>query len=546
MKCEPDPIRYSDVLVIGGGGSGVLAAVEASQDKALKVLLVCKGPVGMSGLTPTANGGTAGAGSPEDLFKWMITAGRYLNDQDIAWFMVNEVKPCLKKLNELGVPVVPLRARSVCVPGVEALRKLRERIAKSTNIELLEDVLVTSLLTTDGAVSGATALDLRTGDFFAIQAKSVVLATGGSTGELYPHTTNNPFGVTTDASGTGHVMAYQAGAELVDMEMIQFLPLPVIPRGLHIRYFPEFWTGPYLNRFGEAVESDVARYPGESYSYQLARILFTEIQKGNGPIYVDKRSVPQIDTKLLIKRWQLRRRLIKKIDIDPLDHKIELTLGSHFSMGGVRVNEKTETTLRGLYAPGEIMGGVHGAVRLSGYSFSQMIVFGIEAGKQAALYASGRISPARAPQEGLDEEKDRIVRFLRPQGYSLSVGALKKRIKETMEQYAFVARDKAGLKEGLKQVRAIRDEIPRISVPDFKTFNLEWIRAIELPSIVQAAEMVLVSALAREESRGFHYRIDFPQEDNNRWLRHTVVRRGKDGPMVDTAPVNLTRVRPEV
>ena len=139
-------VKQCDVLIIGGGGAGALAALEASKDEHLKVMLVSKGPIGMSGLTPTANGGTAGAGSEEDLFKLMITTGRFLNDQDVAWFMTHEIKNALQRLQDLDVEVIPLRARSVCVQSTATLRKLREHIVR-TNIELREDVLVTSLFT---------------------------------------------------------------------------------------------------------------------------------------------------------------------------------------------------------------------------------------------------------------------------------------------------------------------------------------------------------------------------------------------------------------
>ena len=180
-------------MVIGGGGAGALAALEASKDEHLKVMLVSKGPIGMSGLTPTANGGTAGAGSEEDLFKLMINTGRFLNHQGAAWVTTHEIKNACRRLQELDVEVIPLRARSVCVQSTPALRKLREHIVRRSNIELRETVLVTSLLTSGGVVSGATLLDLVTGEFFGVEAKAVVLATGGSAGELYPHTSNNPF-----------------------------------------------------------------------------------------------------------------------------------------------------------------------------------------------------------------------------------------------------------------------------------------------------------------------------------------------------------------
>jgi len=537
-------IKECDVLVIGGGGSGALASLEASEHRELRIIVASKAPIGQSGLTPTANGGTKAIGAPDELFKDMITGGSFLNDQDIVWFMVNEIQNALEKLKRFGIPVAPLRGKSVCVPSTEALKRLRAHILQRPNIELLEDVLITRIFRSSGNEWTATALDLATGEFFIIKPTAVVIATGGLTGELYSHSSNNPFGVTTDASGTGHVMAYLAGAELIDMEMIQFVPLPANPRCLHLRYFPDFWAGPYQNRIGETIESNVSSYPGESYSYLFVQKFYRELEKGNGPIYIDQRNLGQPEQAPVIQSWEQRIKLIKSLGIDPRENRIELLLGSHFGMGGIRVNPNTETTLPGLYAAGEVMGGVHGGMRLSGYSLTQMIVFGFEAGKQSAHYALRQRKFDGLPHESIEEERENVFRFLKAKSRPVSVIELKSRLQKVMGDLVFVLRDEKGLTNALKEIGAIKSQVSNIGVPTSKRFNLEWIRAIEFSLMVEAAEIITTSALARKESRGFHYRRDFPNEDNQKWLRHTVAKLEKDCLKIDLAPVVLERLNP--
>jgi len=410
----------------------------------------------------------------------------------------------------------------------------------------LEDVLVTHLLKSNGTLSGATALDLTTGEFFIIKATAVVIATGGFTGELYPHTSNNPFGVPTNSSGTGHIMAFLAGADLIDMEMIQFVPLPANPRCLYLRYFPDFWSGPYENRFGEIIESNVNAYHGESYSYLFIQKLFRELEKGNGPLYIDQRNLNLPDPALMIKSWDQRRRLIKTLGIDPHETKIKIILGSHFGMGGIRVNKKTETKIPGLYAAGEGMGGVHGGMRLSGYSFTQMIVFGFEAGKEAANYVLREKRAGDPSATEIKWEKERVFQFLEKKENPVSVMELKKRLQQIMQDHLFIIRGRDGLSQAIKEIRAIKKEVSRISVPPFKRFNLEWIRAIEFSLMIEVAEIVVESGLVREESRGFHYREDFPKEDNEKWLRHTVVKWEEGRHEIDSLPVVLDRLKPMV
>jgi succinate dehydrogenase/fumarate reductase flavoprotein subunit len=530
--------------VIGGGGSGAIAAFEASRHQALKIIVASKGPISQSGLTPTGNGGTIFS-SAEEMFTQMITAGAFLNDQNIAWFMVNELHDAVEQLKELGVSVWPLNPKAVSIHGVETLATLRKELVTRPNVELLEDVLITRLIKTGEMISAATALDLSTGAFFVIEATAVIIATGGTAGELYPRTSNNPFGVPTDASGTGHAMAYLAGAELVDMELMQFVPVPANPRCLNLRFFPEFWKGPFLNRHCDIVESDPSVYLGASYSPLFVRKLFDELQKGNGPIYVDRRGITTPDQTLPIKSMKLRRKAIKSLGIDPRDNSVEIALGSHFCMGGIRVNEKTETTIPGLYAAGEVMGGVHGALRLAGYSFAQMIVFGFQAGKEAARFAHKNRHAGGFASAEVRQEEERVFGFIERKGEAASASALRKQLQQLMNDYVFVVRDKKGLEKAIDEIRVIKEAASRMAVPNFKRFNLEWARAIEFSLMIECAQIVAESALFRKESRGCHYRRDFPQEDMEQTPQHTRARLLEGRPQLDAVPVVLDRMKPE-
>ena len=540
-----DPLKECDLLIIGGGGAGALAAVEASKHENLNIVLVSKGPIGKSGLTPTANGGTAFHSTPEGTLEEMVTAGCFLNDQSLVWLMAEEALKILEKLKGFGIESVPIRPVSRCILPSDLLPALRKIIIQSPNIELLEDVLITRLLMKDGHIAGATALNLATGEFFTFKAKAVVVATGGLVGEMYPHTSNNPFGVTTDSSGTGHAMAYSAGAELMDLEMIQFVPLPGNARCRNLRYFPEFWDGPYLNRHGDVVEDDVSAYRGKSYSHQFVQKIVLEMEKGNGPIFVDRRDIPKKESAIKVRSWTLRRKLIDKLDIDPHDHRIEIIIGSHFGMGGIKVNEKTETSLPGLFAAGEVMGGVHGGLRLAGCSFTQMIVFGLLAGRHASLHALSQRAFNDLSKDDVDNEKERVFGFLEKKRDALSLAEIKGELQGIMADHVFVLRDRDGLEKAVADLGNLRQQIPRIAVPGFRRFNLEWARSIEFELMAQIAEVVAQSALVREESRGFHFRRDFPEQNNADWLKHVIVKQQNRQALFTTKPVSLEHLRPE-
>jgi succinate dehydrogenase/fumarate reductase flavoprotein subunit len=271
--------------------------------------------------------------------------------------------------------------------------------------------------------------------------------------------------------------------------------------------------------------------------------LFRAIEKGDGPIYIAQRNMNAGEWDAPIKAWKRRRKSIKFLGIDPRENIIELTIGSHFCMGGVRVNAKTETTIPGLYAAGEVMGGVHGGLRLPGYSSAQMIVFGFEAGKQAANFAEEHQRTGGVSSSDIFLEEKRAFRFLETKENSVSLRELKKYLQKVMNDYLFVFRERSGLEKAIHEIRSIKEDALRVSVPGFRRFNLEWARAIEFSSMVECAEIIAESALFRRESRGCHSRRDFPGKEQT--PKHTVAQFEGGRLKLYSAPVVLDRMKPE-
>jgi succinate dehydrogenase/fumarate reductase flavoprotein subunit len=479
----------------------------------------------------------------------MVKAGGYLNDQNLAWFLAENIAPALNKVfNELGVELWNTPPTYCYVPGTQSLKKFRAHLAKRPNVTLLEDVLVTRLLKDGDHVSGAIALDLRTGECLAFRARVVVVATGGCSGEMFPLSSDNPFGISSNAAGAGHVLAFHSGARLVDMEQIQFVPIPVQPSAAcNLRFYPEFFASPYYDRHGNVLEQNPQRFVGGTYSYEFARLVYETEKRGDGPVYIDQARAQNPDVKPdNVPICVARRARFDLLGINPFKNVVQLSVGSHFSMGGLHADEYGQTTVPGLLAAGEVAGALHGGLRLNGFSFSQMIVFGMEAGRQAAKLA--RTTPRPAMHDPAIEtlEQNRLYRFLEPKLNALTVHAVHKQLQDIMQKHAFLVRTQEGLLEARQAIRSLtNDALPKVHVAGGKRFNLDWARAIELGYTLDASAVVVESALARRESRGFHGRADYPNQAEL-LPRHTVAC-WRDGEVkISMFAVNMCRRVPEV
>lgn len=569
MSCK------TDILVIGAGGAGARAAIEAATtDPDLNITILNQGPIGKSGLTSMANGGMQWVEHPDDrpeyLFEDIIQVGCYLNDQNLVEVLAEEGPRRAGELIKWGAKMIPISPqksgrksadapggrpsypRSHYIPGVTYMEALRNEIARHSNITVFEDVVTTRLLTRDKRVVGAFVLSIRTGEHFVIESKATVLASGGL-GEIYPHSTNAPFGMHGHATGMGYAMAYHAGAELIDMEMVQFTGNQLYPPWLlgNPALLSVMCGGKYVNALGE----EFLQLPQPRDAIQ--RLAHKEIKEGRGTerggVYIDLTLSPlsseEIEEQLkhslaeevAKERWQLIKRMSGH-DPDPKNWRVEFTPGgAHFFMGGVRINEKCETNLEGLFAAGEVSGGVHGANRMGGNAMVEIIVFGTRAGRSAAEYAkrSDRVAPDGNPEE----EFERLRGFFKPEG--ISPKSIMDKIAAFMAEYVGVARTEEDLKKALSKIESLKnDDLPNMRAPQGRRFNLGWIEAIQVPYMLDVAQMIIRSAIFRTESRGAHYREDFPDRQQE-WLKHTSVTKQGEDMQLGVTPVVITKFNPE-
>ncbi len=564
----------TDILVIGAGGAGARAAIEAAmREPEMRITILNQGPIGKSGLTSMANGGMQWVEHPDDspdfLFEDILRFGCYLNDQSLIEALTQEGPQRAQELIDWGAQMIPIGIRSGgrapsgpdkrpsyprghYIPGVTYMEALRNEIARHANITVFEDVLTTRLITSDSRVTGAFVLSIRTGEYFIVEAKATVLASGGL-GEIYPHSTNAPFGMHGHATGMGYAMAYHAGAELIDMEMVQFTGNQLYPPWLlgNPELLCMMCGGKYINALGD----EFIQQPQPRDVIQ--RSAYKEIKEGRGTegggVFIDLTKSPlsseeieeQLKHSLAVEiakeRWELIKRMSVN-DPDPKNWRIEFTPGgAHFFMGGVRINDKCETNLEGLFAAGEVSGGVHGANRMGGNAMVEIIVFGARAGRYASEYAKGVKDVAF--EDPSEQEYERLCGFFKEEGIAPKV--IMDKIAAFMSEYVGVARTETGLQKALSELESLRtNDLPKMRAPSGKCFNMGWVEAIQVPYMLDVAEMIIMSALHRTESRGGHFREDFP-ETKPEWLKHTRVMKKSDHMELGTAPVVITKLNPE-
>jgi fumarate reductase (CoM/CoB) subunit A len=538
-----DPVIKTDVLVVGGGGAGMRAAIEAAV-RGADVLVANKGPMGRSGTTPMAMEAYQAVCLPGDSeeihFHDTVAGGWFLGDENLIEGLVREAFPRAQDLESFGVRFKkkpdgsfdPMhhpgqtfpRALFVQGGGFGMLAGLVNRARKDRRILSLSDVEILRLVQDrDGAPVAAIYLDLKDGRVKAATVGAVVIATGGYE-ELWAC---NDAACT--ACGDGLFLAYEAGAELVDLEMLQFYPTVVIDppyvKGTLFQYElvinPEFLGGRLCNGRGDIF------FEGLPLRDAVTRAIWREIKAGRGAdhggVYIDltRSTKDRQALTAALEKWQPNQfHYLKEMGVDLRDARVEVAPHAHFTMGGVAIDEKGATNVPGLFAAGEAAGNLHGANRVSGNALAETQVFGALAGASAAAFArSRRGRGAPEVKAEIREIEAEHGRFLERKDPSLRPFQILRHLQATMWKACGIERDEPGMEKGREEVRQIvRESLPRMSIHSGETrpttpYLQELQQAWELKIMTVLSDLVLSSALFRKETRGHHMRSDYPDGD---------------------------------
>jgi fumarate reductase (CoM/CoB) subunit A len=560
-----DTIRQyeTDVLVVGTGAAGARAAIEACEYTA-DVLLVAKGAPGRSGTTNLAGVhyaaalGHADEDTPWHHFEDTVIEARWLADQELALKMALNGPKTVYDLERYGLHWYRTddgdRYKQLPAPGHSYNRgvhydgrtgkmvqdNLMAEVRRHSAIKLMGDVFITNIMVDGGEVVGATGIDLQRGEFLVISARSVILTTGGA-GMMYRVTD-----METGSTGDGIAMAYRAGATLIDPEMHQFFPTafvwPDTMRGVAVNSSQLWALG--LRLYNDRGERFMEKYyPEEKENMPrdiLSQCIFREIQEGRGTerggVWQVTRWIEEFDA---LRRDRPRSYIWPtKLGIDVEQFEIAPTY--HFTLGGVRINVEAETSVPGLYAAGEIVGATHGANRLAGNALVECMVFGEIAGRNAALRALEHSSIDPVPASLVENERERLRGVLRSDDEAdKRPGDVFDALRHTMYFNVGIVRDEDRLGQAVERIQELREEARHMQLSDVEQFNVEWIWTLELDSMLTLSELFARGARMRKESRGAHYRSDYPDIDNENWLKHILVRREGDKDVFWMEPVEL-------
>ena len=566
-----------DVLLVGGGGAGLRAAIAVSEtNPGLSVAVVSK-VYPMRSHTGAAEGGAAGAVRPEDSLEAhaydTISGGDWLCDQDAVEAFVEEAPKELIQLEHWGCPwsrqpdghiaTRPFGGMKIertwyaaDKTGFHMLHALFQTTLRYPPITRYDEFFVTRLLVDNGRCQGVVAIELASGRVQTLFAKAVIVCSGGG-GKVFPFTTNANI-----KTGDGMALAYHAGVPLKDMEFVQYHPTGLPFTGILITEAARAEGGWLLNKDGYRYLQDydlgtpepkpVKRSMELGPRDRLSQAFVKESQAGRAVsspygdvVHLDIRHLgaAEIDKKIPF----VRELCLKYQKVDPVHDMIPVRPVVHYMMGGIDTDIQGATALDGLYAAGEVACvNINGANRLGSNSLTELLVFGARAGRAAAQFAAAQPAPSAALiAQAEDEERRLKTEFLDASGPE-RVAPLRTEMQAAMEAGAGIYRNAEGLNDAVERVNGVRERFQRIGLDDHsRTFNTELVSVLELSSLLDVAGAVLDSALARTESRGAHQRTDYPDRDDDEFLAHSLAYRSDDGaPRVEFKPVTVTKWPP--
>jgi succinate dehydrogenase flavoprotein subunit len=549
-----------DVLIIGAGLAGMRAAISAQQEGADVAIISKVHPVRSH--SNAAQGGINAAIGPEDSWEDhafdTVKGSDYLADQDAVEVLCQEAGAEVIAMENMGVIFHrdetghlgtrafggQQRQRTYFVgdiTGQALLHVLYEQLIKH-GLRVYEEWFVTDLIVEDGVCKGAVVMEIRTGQLSVIGAKAVIIATGGN-GRTYEPTTNALI-----CTGDGIGLAYRAGVPIMDMEMVQFHPTTLKGSGVLITEAAR-GEGAYLvNAAGERFMEKYAPNMMELASRDVvSRSEQTEINEGRGVDGCVLLDLRHLGYDLIRDRlWQVREIGLDFLGIDMVKDPIPVRPGNHYLMGGIKTDINGRTPMEGLYAAGETACvSVHGANRLGANSLLDTVVFGRRSGVDAAERAKSK--EISMPGERYAEEVARGIQGLldRPLNGD-RVAKIRLDMGNMMSEKVQVFRTEAQLKEAVEDLKGIRQRYDQVGVENKgKVFNTDLLFAIELGYMIDCAEMTAVSAVERKESRGAHFRVDYPQRDDANWLKHIACTYSPAGPQLSYTPVTITQWQPQ-
>ena len=568
---------YHDAIVVGGGLAGLRAAIELNRHN-VKVAIISKVHPIRSHSVAAQGGINAPLGNhPRGVYDtWekhafdTVKGGDYLADQDAVIRMTKEAAERIYEMEHWGCPFsrttegkiaqrpfggagFPRTCYAADKTGHALLHTLYQQTirfkqaAERNEITIYEEWLVTDLVIEDGVCVGVIALDIVSGRLEAFQAGAVIFATGGA-GRIYGNSTNALIN-----TGMGMAVPYWAGVPLKDMEFIQFHPTTLLGKNILITEGCRGEGGFLLNNKGERF---LAKYSDSQKDMEvaprdiIARNITREIMAGGGfdnsYVHLDLRHLGE--EKILKRLPGIRDICMEFVGVDPVTTPIPIQPGQHYTMGGIDCNTECETVIKGFYAAGEAACvSVHGANRLGGNSLLDTIVFGAIAGANAARYVQGSSGKKGegAVNDALKRAEQRIDALCKSEGKEMPAD-IKASLNKVMDNKVGIFREAPQLREAFNEVRNLQERYKQIKLNyTGKRTNLSLVWALELNGDLDVAAAVIAGALAREESRGSHFRTDFPKRDDGGWLKHTLAYFTAEGARLDYKPVNIGPFEPK-